>query len=211
MEHRNAPGPRDRWLLTVAGVLLMIGGPLHPRPDLSLSFELSTAAMLGDPRWIPAHAAMLAAFAVACAGFVRIARSESGAARASARLAAVGLGAAALESVPHLFAFVDREALGNGGPIPVVKLHLTMATLSYPLSGFSIAAFAWMDGRGRGRSARILAVVAAIGACAHGLAAPVVVATRDQHFSRLFMGATLVSLWLIVAGLTPRRLHAPEA
>src|SRR5258708_3384000 len=103
--------------------------------------------MLADPRWIPAHAAMLAAFAVACAGFARIARSEGEAARVFASFAAVGLGAAALESIPHLFAFLDRDALANGGPIPVVKLHLTMATLSYPLSGFSTAAFALRDGR----------------------------------------------------------------
>ncbi len=189
----------------LSGLLLFVGGPLHPRPDTTLDFFHSTASMLADPGWVPSHALMLASFAMLLLGLIGLVRSGrlSGRAAAAVRVAVAGTILGVVESVFHLASVADTAALSAGGPTPVLSAHLTLAIAAYPLMGFPLAALAWLGGRHL--SHPLLSMVGVLGGILHGMAAPVVVLTQNQRFTFLFQGAVLLAIWLIAVGLAHLR------
>ena len=195
-----------RQALALAALLLFAGGPLHPNPDTTRSFEQSTAAMLGTPSWVPAHALILAAYVAAAVGLSGLARrATSPAGRAAGWLAVAGALGSAVEMSFHLAAVVDRAALVSGGPTPILNTHLTLATFVQPLLGFSIAAYAVLETHRRDALGIALLGLGVVGGVLHGLSAPIVVATRDQGFSVLFKAAILIALWLALSAVASRR------
>ncbi|MBI3968654.1 MAG: hypothetical protein HY329_23715 [Chloroflexi bacterium] len=188
-----------RSLLVGAAVLLFLGGPLHPKPDPGVSFEAASAKMLADPGWVPSHGLMLATHVLLAFGFFGLTRRVrlSGAARIAGWFAVVGAALSAIEMSFHLGAVVELDALVAGRPTPIFLTHLVLATLAQPLLGFSVAALAVLGARRRGVIDLVIGLIGAIGGLAHGLAAPIVVATRDQSFSFLFPGVVLLTPWLL--------------
>jgi hypothetical protein len=197
--------PKQLWRLALglSGIFLLIGGPMHPDPDLNLDFDHSTAHMLRDPGWIPAHSFMLASFVCLLVGLMGLYRSGTVSGRLAniTRVGIVGALLAVAEMSFHLMAFVDADALANGGSAKIAHTHLTLAIFAYPIAGGSIALLAWFGGRSRLFTHPLLGIVGTLGGIIHGIAGPLVVLTKDQHYSFLFKGAILFGIWLIAVGV----------
>lgn len=201
-----------RLAMGLSGLLLFAGGPLHPDPHTNLDFDRSTALMLADPGWAPSHALMLASFVLLLVGLVSLVRSGrlTGRSATVARVATFGAVVAVVEGVLHLAAVVDAAALRDGAPTPILSTHLALAIVAYPLLGLPLAVLAWLGGWSRQLSHPVLGAVGALGAFLHGIAAPVVVVTRDQDFSFLFQGAILFAIWLVAVGVGQLRASRDE-
>jgi hypothetical protein len=177
---------------------------MHPDPDTSMSFARSTAHMLADPRWVPAHALLLAGFALMVPGVLSIVRDESlsGTVRKIARVALAGAVLSVVEAVFHLASASEATALAKGGSAPIVQIHLQLARIAFPLIGVSIAALAIVGARSRAMTHPLVATIGVVGGLMHGLSAPIVVTSQNQHFSVLFMGGALMAIWLVAVGVT---------
>src|SRR5713101_4647372 len=140
-----------RPTLALAGILLLIGGPLHPRADTTKSFNESTALMLGNSNWPIAHALMLASYTLILLALTGLARhtDRPNSVRRVLRFAQVGAALSVVEIAFHLAAVVDRSNLMTGGPTPVLTTHMTLAVAAYPVLGLSLAALALQGARTR--------------------------------------------------------------
>jgi len=189
----------------MAGILLLIGGPLHPRADTTKSFNESTALMLADPNWPIAHALMLASYVLLLVAFIGMARRPDvpNSVRHILRFAQVGAALSVVEMAFHLAAMVDRASLTAGGPTPVLTTHLTLAVVAYPVLGLSVVALAFQGARTRSLGGWAIGWLGALGGMAHAVSAPLVVLTRDQRYSALFTGAAVVALWLCLVAIWP--------
>ena len=198
--------PIQHWRLTlgVSGLLLFLGGPLHPRDDPSLGFWGATGVMLADPNWVPSHGLMLASFVLLLLGFIGMQRCGlmTGRLATITKVAVIGAALAVVEGVLHLVAVVDAEALRAGRPTPILSAHLALAVVAYPALGLPFAALAWCAGVGRVLTHPVVGALGALGGISHGLAAPIVVLSQDSRFAFLFMGAMLMAIWLIVVGIS---------
>ena len=212
-------GPIQQWRLTLglAGLFLFVGGPLHPRDDPSLGFDGATAMMLADPNWVPSHALMLVGFVLILLGLIGLARSGllGDSSSPLMRVAVVGAVVAVVEGVLHLVAVVDGESLRAGASTPILNAHLALAVVAYPLLGLPLAAVAWFGGRARVLTHPIVGALGVLGSVSHGIAAPIVVLSRDARFAVLFMGTMFMAIWLIAVGvghfLGRRRGELPRA
>jgi hypothetical protein len=198
--------------LAGAGLLLGIGGVLHPQVEKGVEYEQGLAGMFENSAWAAAHGITLAGFmllAVSLAALVRELGPTWGRGQRLIGWAAVaGAGIAAMESVPHLLAGSEAQALLAGGSTPLTDLHSVLQAISTPAVGLSVAALAVASARGRALgSGRIAAGVAAVGGVAFGLAGPAIAVTENPELSPLFAGSAGLSLWFVVAGArTARRL-----
>ena len=198
--------------LAAAGILLGLGGALHPRVDTDVAFEQGLAGMFESSAWVGAHAITLAGYvlvAVALALLVRGLGPTWGSwQRLIAWAAVAGAGLAAVESVPHLLAGSEADALLGGGNTPLTDLHSVLQAISTPVVGLSVAALAVASTRSRALDGgRIAAAAAVVGGVAFAVAGPVIAFTHDSALSALFAGSAGLSVWFIVAGVrTARRL-----
>ena len=194
-----------RPTLAIAGILLLIGGPLHPPVDTTKSFSESTALMLAHPNWPIAHALMLASYVLILLAFVGAAHRSDipNSVRRILRFAQLGTALSVVEMAFHLAAMVDLSSLMAGGPTPVLTTHLSLAVVAYPMLGLSVAALAFQGARTRSFGRRAIGWLGVLGGLAHGLSAPIVVLTHDQRFSPLFTGAAVMALWLCAVAIWP--------
>lgn len=206
-----------RLALGLSGLFLFAGGPLHPEGDANLDFYGATASMLADPNWVPSHALMLVSFVLLLLGLIGLARSGlmQGRMATLTRVVVFGAVVAVVEGVLHLMAVVDTAALKAGGSTPILNAHLGLAVVAYPLIGLPFAALAWFGGLRRMLTHPVVGAIGALGGISHGIAAPIVILSRDQRFSFLFMGAIFIAIWLIVVGVShfrqPHRGGLPRA
>jgi hypothetical protein len=200
-----------RIAFALAGAAMMAGGAMHPPGQEELTFLEHTAVMLASPMWPPSHALSLLGALLLLAGLL-FGRRDPGFERAVGPklilIAIIGAVIWCLEGAAHLFAYRDLAALGEGGPTPILDLHLALAVVAYPLGNFPLALVATRLARSWGRVARGIAWLGAAGALAFGVAGPLVVLSRDLRYTNLFpIGAIAVSVWLLTAGLVrPRTL-----
>lgn len=189
--------------IALSGAVLFVAGPLHPDPIPGVSFEQAIAGQLVDARWGVAHLLMLASTLSLAAGLFGLLRSRlltfSPYALAAAVAAMFTTLLATVEMIFHVAAPVDVVALNAGEATPVLTTHIVLAIIAYPAFGFSFAALAVLMARGRGLGHKVLAALGAIGAIVYGVAAPVVIGTREAELAVLFIAATLFALWLIAA------------
>jgi hypothetical protein len=173
--------------------------------------------MLADPNWVPSHALMLASFALLLLGFIGLSRSELMAGRLATltRVAIVGAAVGVVEGILHLAAVGDTAALKSGAPTPVLNAHLAMAVVAYPAMGLPFAALALFGGLSRVLTHPVVGAIGVLGGISHGIAAPIVVLSRDPRFSFLFTGVVFVAIWLMVVGVghfrQRRRRELPRA
>jgi hypothetical protein len=182
--------------LATAGLLLAVGGVLHPRVDTAVEFEAGLVGMFESGAWVMAHALTMAGFAVLAASLAVLVRGS-----VWGRIAVAGAALAAVESLPHLLAASEADALAGGGSTPLTDLHTVLQALATPAVGLSIAALAVVSARthalGSGRFAAALAVV---GGIAFALAGPAIALTENSELSPLFAGSAGISLWCLVSG-----------
>jgi hypothetical protein len=186
--------------LAAAGLLLAAGGILHPRVDTAAEFEAGLAGMFESSAWVMAHGLTLAGFAVLAVSLSVLARGS-----VWGWIAAAGATLAAIETVPHLLAASEANALTGDGSTPLTDLHTVLQAVATPAVGLSIAALAAANARISGRIAVALAVV---GGVAYALAGPAIAITENSAFSPLFVGSAGIALWCVIAGTRMARTPA---
>jgi hypothetical protein len=196
----NSPSSTGAIGLAVAGLLLGLGGIMHPRVDTSVDFDQGLAGMFESAAWSPSHLLTMAGFAVLAVSLAALTNGTLG------RIAAAAAAFAAIESVPHLLAASNAS---------LTDVHTTLQAFSAPLVGLSLAALALVGHRsGELDAGRIGTALAVVGGLAFALAGPAIALTHDSAFSPLFAGSAGLAIWAVVAGtrrarqLTPTAAHA---
>ena len=190
---------RSALVLGVGGLLMAVGGALHPH-ETSGTLDESLLALLGSPAWLPAHAVLIAGMLLVLTGLVLL-RHHAGFPRQVRPWLTgtiVAWAIAAPEYVPHLLAGGEHDALASGAATPMVHTHLTLSTFTTPLVGISTALLAVAVARAAGTwPARILAGLGVVGGLAFGAAAPLLAVTGDPVVTNLFAAQTLVDVWIV--------------
>lgn len=191
--------------LASAGLLIGLGGVLHPRVDTSLEFEQGLAGMFESSGWAVSHVLTMAGFltlALSLAALVNGSRSL----RVLGRIAAVGAAFAALESLPHLLAASEAAEVRQGGATPLADLHTVLQGISTPVVGLSLAALAFAGARSRALDAgRVVTALAVVGGLVFALAGPAIALTENSELSPLFAGSAGLAVWAVVAGTRTAR------
>lgn len=186
-------------LLGSGGLLLAVGGPLHPR-GFGATVEDYLASMLAAPTWDISHLLTLAGLVVVVAGFAVARHDRTFGPRVTALLPAVIVGWAlgAVETVPHLLAARDHAHLVSGQATPILDLHLALQTVAAPALGLAGALVAIAVARAAGtRPAVLLGAVGALGGLAYAAAAPLIILTGDVRFAALFPAQVGLAIWLV--------------
>jgi len=165
------------------------------------------AEMLAHPKWVPAHALMLAGFLALLAGLILYQRSIAlpDRTRRWVRLAAVATALQAVEMAFHTAAFVDHANLVAGRATPVLTTHLWLAVVLYPVFGLAVVGLIVAATRDRALGSPWIAWLGILGALAHGAAAPLTILTAIPWARMLFPFLILLALWLLLAALWPLR------
>lgn len=214
---RSASGGRAGAIgLATAGLLIGLGGALHPRVDSSREFDQGLLGMFQSSAWALSHLitmAGLATFAVSLVMLVRaLGHDWPRPLPLLGWIAAAATGFAAVESLPHLLAASDAAAIERGESTPLVDLHTTLQAVSTPAVGLSVAALALAGARTRTLDGGWVATsLAVLGGSAFALAGPAIAITEDSALSPLFVGSAGLAIWAVVAGLRTARRLAPDA
>lgn len=200
--------------LASAGLLIGLGGVLHPRVDRSAEFEQGLAGMFESSMWAGSHLLTMAGFGVLAVALVLLVRALGASWAPRLRLlawtAAAGAGFAAIETVPHLLASSDADAIHAGDPTPLADLHLVLQAVATPAVGISVAALALVGGRSRELGAgRVATALAVVGGLAYALAGPVMATTENPKLAILFAGSAGLATWAVVAGVRMARRLSP--
>jgi hypothetical protein len=196
--------------LAAAGLLMAAGGILHPHADTGASYESALAGMFEASAWTMSHAMVLLGFLLLSLSMATLVRERGHDWPLGLRLAgwavAISSGLAVVESVPHLFASSEADALLSGDATPLTDLHALLGAVTTPVVGLSLAAFAVLSARDRVlANGRIAAAVAVAGGLAYALAGPLMLITADPAFSPLFAGSAALAVWLVLAGVRTAR------
>jgi hypothetical protein len=196
----NSPSSPGAIGLAAAGLLIGLGGVMHPRVDTTVEFDQGLAGMFESAAWSPSHLLTMAGFLLLALSLAALTNGMLG------RIAAAATAFAAFESVPHLLAASNAS---------LTDVHTTLQAFSTPLVGLSVAAVAVVGARsGELDGGRIATALAVAGGVAFALAGPAIALTHDSGFSPLFAGSAGLAIWAVVAGtrrarqLTPAPAHA---
>lgn len=178
--------------LAAAGLLIGLGGILHPRVDTSLDFQHGLAGMFESSAWAGSHLLTMA-------GFLTLAVSLAALTRGSVlgRIATIAAAFAAVESLPHMLAASEAAELRTGAATPLADLHTALQAVSTPLVGLSLAALALTRELDAGRVVTALAVV---GGLVFAAAGPAIALSQSSELSPLFVGSAGLAVWAVVAG-----------
>ena len=196
---------REPWRLPLVAswLLMVIGGPMHPDAEAEDSLRQELATMTADDRWVPGHTLIAVATLLLAVGLWGAYRSGAWpTARTALRWGAVAISLYVVETVMHLAAAVDSDALAAGESAPVAFGHIGLALVLYPVSGLAVAWLAWSLGRAWGGPARLLALTGILGGLVHAASVPLTVALPDVEATPLFASAgMLLALWSLSVGL----------
>ena len=202
-----------RFAFLLSGAAMLAGGPQHPSPDLTKSFEDSTATMLADPGWVPAHLGILASYLLLLTALWLWARraQPGGRLRAWTRFAMLAVALGVVEMAFHTASVLDVERLRAGEATPILTAHLVLAATVNPVLAIGVAGLAVVAAWGRRLGSRWIAWVPVVGGALYGAASPYVVLTHDQRVSPLFaIGTALLALWFVLVALWPVRGEKTE-
>ncbi len=202
-----------RLALLVGGVLMAVGGPMHPESDARDSMTQELATMTADERWVPGHTLIMVGTVLLVAG-LWLARSRGvwPAAHRALTAAAVTMSLYAVETAFHLAAGADSAALAAGELPPITLAHLALATVLYPLSGTGLVLLGLaLVGTERGIR-RVVPVLLVVGGLLHASSIIVTLVLPDFEATPLFAGAGMsIALWSLLTGVlgASTRLAAP--
>ena len=194
-----------RVLFVLFAVLIAAGGPQHPKGTME--------QMLADRMWVPAHSLLLAGFVALLIGLIVFGRGSALPLRTQRwlRWAVLGVIAQVIEMALHTAAAVDAANLVGHRATPVLTTHLTFAVVAYPFFAATLIGFIVAAAREHALGSPWIAPIGILGAVAHGLSAPLVVAFKVQGAGVLFPLLLLVALWAAVAAFWPARNPAAAA
>jgi len=200
-----------RWpiFIAAAGVLIFVGGPMHPDPPDTLPYKRYMAAMLSDSTWVAAHLPMLLGVLAAALGLTGLARSGvlTKIGTTAATVAAIGAFGTVVELAFHTAAAVDRDSFIAGGSTPILNTHLALAFVTAPILGLSLAVLMVAEIRRLGAVWFVVSVLGTIGAVAWAASAPIVTLTENPAFSPLFKSATNIAVWFLALAVVSPRLR----
>ena len=209
----SAPSPRPygwRIALGAAGAALLAGGALHPDADSSAPLREELAVMTADPNWVPGHSLVVLG-TVLLVGALYMARLQRVWPRSTDRVVVAVTAAFALyavETVFHLAAAVDSDALHAGHAAPVAFTHIGLAAVLYPVSGIALSVAAWVLGRALGGPARVVAALGVVGGVAHALSVPLTLVLTEAELHLFFVvGGVFTALWAIGTGVVGARVR----
>lgn len=211
MTHDTTPtSPRPtsprlwRFLLVGSALTAVAGGGMHPDSDASAPLRERLATMTADDQWVLGHALIVLSTALLALG-LRAARRDlrwSPAVRKALTVASVAVGLYVVETVAHLAAVVDSEALASGEAAPVAWSHIALSAVLYPLSGWAVAFLALALARGAGPLRRAVAGIGLLAGVVHAASVPLMLLVPDLQASRLFpVAAIALALWTLGTGL----------
>lgn len=194
-----------RLCFLLGGVLILMGGPRHPRGE-------TMAEMLGHPDWVLAHTLITLGFIGIGVGLVLYRRSVPLPRRTDrwARIALYGTIFQAVEMVFHTAAVVDHADLVAGQATPVLSTHLALSSIAYPVFGAAFIGFILAGARDRVLASPWIAWIGILGAAAHGASAPLVIVFRVPQAGILFPLLILLAIWLVLTAVWPVRAAAPS-
>jgi hypothetical protein len=184
----SAAGTRWRPLLVAGGLCMALAGPLHPESDASGSMREELAEMTAGGTWVASHTGTALGTALLAAGLWEASRSGRwpAATHRALRIAAIAVSVYVLETVMHLAAVLDRDALAAGDAAPIAFTHLGLALVLYPISGVALAALALrLTGASRGGN-RVLAAVGVVAGLLHAVSVPLTFAAPDLETTPIF-------------------------
>ena len=122
-----------RLPLLAGGVLMALGGRMHPDADAEDSLVQELATMTADDRWVPGHL-LIVAGTMLMVGGLWAARSAGTwpRARQAVTWAAVAFSAYAVETVFHAAAAADHDQLQHGELGPIALTHVVLSSFSLP-------------------------------------------------------------------------------
>jgi hypothetical protein len=177
-----------------------LGSALHPSGDPTLTGDAGLASWVGDPMWVTSHALILAATVLLVPALLGLTRTLTGNAHTAARVATAVSIVWVVESVPHLLAALDEDALLSGRAAPFLMGHIVGSAIVYPLVGLAFAALALLGGGALAHP--VFNVLGAVGALAFGFAPIAVGPLGIDALGVLFSGSLLLTAWLVVVGVT---------
>ncbi len=207
------PDSRWRLLLALGGALMALGGPMHPESDAADSLRDELATMTASDAWVLSHSLVVAGTVLLAAGLWGAYRSRSwpDSTRTPLRLAALAFSAYVVETVAHLAAVIDSDALAAGDPAPIAFTHIGLALLLYPLSG---AAFAWLGVhvvRAVALPEKLFGVVAVVAGTLHAVVIPLLLLFPDLELTPVFAtSGMLIAGWSLGTGITGMRTRTPS-
>ena len=193
-----------RLALIGSGIALLAGGRMHPDADAEDSLREELATMTADDAWVLGHSLIVVSTVLLATGLWLARRRDVWPERVRPALAfatwAVSL--YVLETLFHLGAVVDSDALHDGRAAPVAFIHVGLSAALYPLAGWAVARLALSLGRAWGG---LRWGVAAFGVAAGGLhlaSVPFALLFPDREATPLFAGsAVLLALWSVGTGV----------
>ncbi|WP_243057979.1 hypothetical protein [Nocardioides sp. SR21] len=199
-----------RLALIASGILLVLGGRLHPSADAEDSLAEELATMAADDRWIPGHALIAASAVLLAVGLWAAWGSRAWPARVQLPLAfaAAAFTAYVFETIAHLSAGADAADLAAGETAPVAMTHIGLSIVLYPITGWALILLAWSFGRAWRGWRRGVAVVGVVAGVLQTFSVPLSILLPDAELSPVFAGAAmLLAVFSIGTGLVgaPRR------
>lgn len=199
-----------RLLLVVSGVLLALGGRMHPGADAEDDLRTELATMTADERWVPGHSLILASTILLATALWWAWRTDAWPApvRRTLRWTAVAVSLYVVEAVMHLLAVTDSDALAHGHSAPVAMTHVGLSVVLYPVTGVSLALLAWSFGKAWGGWRRPIAALGIVSGLAQAFSVPATVLFPDAELSPMFATAGLtLAAFSVLTGLVgaPRR------
>lgn len=203
---------RHAWrvALVVSGVLLVNGGRLHPSADAEDDLRTELATMTADDRWVPGHALIVASTVLLAVGLWLAYRGRvwPESTRRPLLVGASAVSVYVLETVAHLGAAVDSQALADGESAPVAMTHIGLSVVLYPVTGWAIVWMAFAFGRAWSGWRRVVAGIGIVSGFMQIFSVPVSIILPDAEVSWLFAGSALsLALFAILTGVVgaPRR------
>lgn len=204
-----------RLLLAASAIVMAAGGPQHPSSDASDPLRTELAVMTADDSWVPAHSLIVLSTVLFAAALWTVHRQRvwPTAVQRWLLVAAVAMTAYVVETVAHLAAVVDSDALADGHAAPIAFGHIGLASFLYPISGWAIVFLAVAFGRAWIGWRRVVTVVGVVAGLVHAFSVPLTIVFPDAELTPMFAGASmglaLFCLGTAIAG-APARVPAPE-
>ena len=188
-----------------AGLAMAVGGSLHPEADADQPLGEELATMAAGDTWVLSHSLIAFGTALLALGLwtAHWNRSWPVTTHRALRVGAAAMSVYLVETVFHLGAVVDADALANGDFAPVTLIHLVLSILLYPATGLVAAWLAVRQIVAVDLPRKVFGVVGLLAGALHAVSVPLTMILPDTELSPVFAGAGLLfSAWAVGTGLT---------